>query len=185
MSNGSTSGAYRIDPLLGAENYAVWKVKMTDILTELGYWEIVDGQLKKPDREAEVWTKNDRSALSTIRLRVTDKMLVYVTSASTSNGAWTALKNVLEPQGSLGIVMGCRKLFQAQCEEGTDIDEHIRMMQGYREELIGLGTTIEDSEFSITLLTSLLEAWNNFIGGIDTTALTSSTSVISQILEYD
>ena len=185
MSNGSASGAYRIDPLLGAENYAVWKVKMADILTELGYWEIVDGTSPKPDTGTTDWAKKDRSALSAIRLRVADKMLVYVASALTLNQAWKALKEVLEPQGSLGIVMGRRKLFRAQCEEGTEVDEHIRVMQGYREELIGLGTKIEDAEFSITLLTSLPETWNNFIGGIDTTALTSSTSIISRILEYD
>ena len=186
MSNGSTStNAYQIDPLLGAENYSVWKVKMTDILTELGYWEIVDGTSQKPAEKLEDWIKNDRSALSAIRLRVADKMLVYVASAKSLNAAWKSLKDVLEPQGALGIVMARRKLFRAQCEEGTDIGEHIRVMQGYREELIGLGQEITESEFSITLLTSLPESWNSFIGGIDTTNLDSSTKIVSRILEFE
>ena len=139
----------------------------------------------KPVTDLAMWEKKDRSALSAIRLRVADKMLVYVASAKSSNAAWKALKEVLEPQGALGIVMARRKLFRAQCEEQAEITEHIRVMQGYREELIGLGQAITEQEFSITLLTSLPETWNNFIGGIDTTKLDSSSTIISRILEYD
>src|SRR5882757_2536825 len=187
MSNRSSngSGSYRIEPLTGAENYSVWKVKMMDILTESDQWEIVDGKSMKPSTDSASWEKKDQSALSAIRLRIADKMMVYVASAASSMEAWKALNEVLEPQGALGIVMARRKLFRAQCEEGGEITEHIRLMQGYREELIGLGQAITESEFSITLLTSLPETWNNFIGGIDTTTLDSSTKVVSRILEYD
>src|SRR5271156_1946662 len=81
----SSSHAYRIDPLLGAENYAVWKIKMTDILTDQGYMDIVDGSEPLPTVEAQIklWKKKDRAALSMIRLRIADKMLIYVASSTT------------------------------------------------------------------------------------------------------
>ena len=48
------SQGYRIDPLLGAENYAVWKIKMIDILTDQGYMDIIDGSEVLPDAEAGI-----------------------------------------------------------------------------------------------------------------------------------
>jgi Domain of unknown function (DUF4219) len=42
-TTGSTTNVYRIEPLKGAENYAVWKIKMMDILTDQGLWEYVSG----------------------------------------------------------------------------------------------------------------------------------------------
>jgi hypothetical protein len=96
-----------------------------------------------------------------------------------------ALKEVLEPQRALGIVMVRRKLFRTQCEEGTSVEEHIRQMQSFREELISLGQPVTKGEFAITLLTSLPESWNTFIGSIDTASLKSANTIISRILEYD
>ena len=55
----SSSHVYRIDPLQGAENYAVWKIKMSDILTDQGYMDIVDGSeiLPTVEAEAKLWKK--------------------------------------------------------------------------------------------------------------------------------
>ncbi|KAJ7144023.1 hypothetical protein C8R44DRAFT_973763 [Mycena epipterygia] len=47
MSN-STTSAYRIQYLLGKENYATWAVKMTDILTDQGLIEYVSGAIPRP-----------------------------------------------------------------------------------------------------------------------------------------
>ena len=55
----------------------------------------------------------------------------------------------------------------------------------YRKELISLGSKLNEDEFSITLLTSLPDSWNSFIQGVDTTALSDSTKIISCILEQD
>lgn len=59
LESTSLSHAYCIDPLQGAENYTVWKIKMTDILTDQGYMDIVDGSEILPTEEAEakLWKK--------------------------------------------------------------------------------------------------------------------------------
>ena len=110
-------------------------------------------------------------------------MIVYIASATTSKGAWDTIQQMLEPQGALSTVLVHRKLFWAACKEGTAIDDHIRMLITYCEELIGLGQTLDDAEFAINLLTSLPESWNNFIAGIDTTSIGDSSKSIAQILE--
>jgi hypothetical protein len=112
-------------------------------------------------------------------------MLVYVASATLSKAAWETLKDMLEPQGALGKVLIQRKLFRAQCEEGTSIEEHIRTLRKYQEELSSLGQTLSDEEFSFTLLTSLPESWNKFISAIDTSSIGPSAKLIAQILKQD
>ncbi|KAJ8468724.1 hypothetical protein ONZ45_g17140 [Pleurotus djamor] len=194
MSTQSTSSSstsiYRIDPLKGAENYSVWKIKMTDILTDLGLIGYVDGSERKPNDDAPdldktAWSKKDKQALCTIRLRIADKLLVFAAGAKTSAEAWNAMRDMLEARGPIGIVLARRKFFRAQCVEGTSIEEHIRTLRSYQEELHGLGQKIEDPEFSITLLTSLPESWNSFISAIDSSALEKSAPLIARILEED
>src|ERR1700678_1726539 len=104
VTTGSTN-VYRIEPLKGAENYAVWKIKMMDILTDQGLWDYVTETAPTDPDLLSAWNKKDRTALSTIRLRIADKLLVYVASAKTAKAAWEALKNLLETQGALGIVL--------------------------------------------------------------------------------
>jgi hypothetical protein len=80
-----------------------------------------------------------------------------------------------------------RKLFRAQCDDGDNIEEHIRMLRGYREELNMLSPTskITDEDFAITLLTSLPESWNPFIAAIDQTSLSDADKLVARILAED
>ena len=102
------SNVYRIEPLKGADNYAVWKMKLMDILTDQGLWEYVHpGTAPSDAKQKTAWEKKDQTALSTIRLRVADKLLVYVASAKSAKEAWDMLKGLLEAQGPLEIVLAC------------------------------------------------------------------------------
>ena len=112
-----SSNVYRIEALKGAENYATWRVKMEDILTSLDLWDYARGAavVQSPTAKEisdhadavaaaiaanttpppplaagltqDVWTKRDRAALTAIRLRVADSVIVYVSSAGTSKVA--------------------------------------------------------------------------------------------------
>ena len=91
----------------------------------------------------------------------------------------------MEAQGLLGIVLAWQRLFWAKCKDGTSIEDHIRTLRGYQEEWHNLGQKIEDEEFSIILLTSSPDSWNNYISSIDTSALTNAPQLIARILEHD
>ena len=103
----TSMNVYWIKPLTGAENYAVWKIKMIDILTGQDLWEYIDGTMTMPrDLASQLgWRKKDRLVLSTIRLRVADRMLVYIASSTSAKEAWDTLNSLLEAQGALGIVL--------------------------------------------------------------------------------
>jgi len=184
-STTSTTSTYRIEPLRGSENYAVWKIKMIDILTDLGLIGYIEAA-----SPASIDAMKARRALSIIRLRVEDGPLVYIASATTAKGAWDALKRMYEPAGSTGIVTARRKLFRAHCPDGADIENHIRTLRGYQTELANLGQALNPSDFSMTLLTSLPDSWNTFISSIDPASMSDtadpdSSKLISRILEED
>ena len=198
----SSSSTYRIQHLLGEENYPTWSVKMTDILTDLQLLGFVDGTMAKPvhtyDSAGAIvdpngtqaaaiakWEQKDRQALSQIRLRVSDDPLVYITAATTSSAAWKTLSDTYQPKGVIAIVLLRRQLSRLHCEEGGNIEEHIRALTNLRTKLAAQGTKLSEEEYSITLLTSLPDSWDSFTTGIDTASLTESTKLVARILEQD
>ncbi|TDL13567.1 hypothetical protein BD410DRAFT_846818 [Rickenella mellea] len=147
-SSAGGSSIYRIDPLKGAENYPTWKIKIKDILTDMGLEDHIVEKLSKPsstqpsgsgttptetgkDKEGSGgaagaqaagpnWAKNDRTALSAIRLRVADIVLVYIANATTALEAWKTLRNIFEERGPGGKVQIRKKLIYPRAEEGAD-----------------------------------------------------------------
>lgn len=135
------------------------------------------------------WLKKDQQALSHIRLRIADSLLVYIGGAKTAKEAWDTLQQTFQPKGIISQVTARRKFFRAECPEGGDIAEHIRHMRSLLDEIhtVSETTVISDAEFAITLLVSLPESWNNFIQSIDSTATSTltSASIIARILQED
>lgn len=177
MSSDSTS-SYHIDPLRGEDNYNTWRVQLTDLLNELEIWGHVSGDEPKPTETALLpkWTKKDAKALRAIRFRVANDIVVYVQDTTSSKDAWDTLTETFRPAGPIGIVTARRKLFCAQCPEGGDIEEHLRQLHGYRSELHTYGQTLSDSDFSMTVLTSLPDSWDPFICAIDLSDLAAATN---------
>ncbi|KAJ7070298.1 hypothetical protein B0H15DRAFT_735277, partial [Mycena belliarum] len=69
-----------------------------------------------------------------------------------------------------------------RCAEDTDIEEHIRVMRTYQQELATLQKPLPDEDFSYALLTSLPESWNNFISAISEDIIKDPAKLISRIL---
>lgn len=175
---------YRIEPLKGPENFVTWKVKMTDILTALDLWEYASGTKAEPNDapEKEAWRKEHRAALTAIRLRVADNVMVYIASAEKSSEAWQTLADVSQPKVAIAIVLARRKFYRAECLDGSNIEEHIRTLRGYQEELHMLGQKVENNDFVMTLLTSLPESWNAFISSIGIKDKMSAADIIARVL---
>src|SRR3954466_10176258 len=85
----------------------------------------------------------------------------------------------------MGLVLTCRKIYKAECAEGMPMEEHIHVMRGYQEELASSGDYLTDTDFSLTLLTSLPESWNTFISVVDMNLLKILHLLITRILEED
>ncbi len=197
MTDDSSTFSYRIEPLKG-DNYVTWRIQMTDILSELDLWDYVAGTQTTMPTEATLqadWKKKDAKALRAIRLRLAQDVLVYAQDAVTAKEAWDTLAETFQPTGPIGIVSVRRKLFRAQCPDAGDIEEHLRQLRTYRSELHALGQQLSDSDFAMTILTSLPDSWDAFIRAIDPTDLVpakagesprlTSAKLIARILQED
>src|ERR1700678_2816000 len=98
VTTGSTN-VYRIEPLKGAKNYAVWKIKMMDILTDQGLWDYVTETAPTDPDLLSAWNKKDRTALSTIRLR-----LSAIRNRIVDKAVRSFLFHALSRSGSVGAV---------------------------------------------------------------------------------
>jgi len=136
----STSHRITIEPLQGTENFTVWKIKMSDILTNLNYNNHIENKAAAPvdTAEAAKWKRADKKALATICLQVTDTLLVYIAGSMTVLAAWSTLSNMFEAKGPIGTVSARRKLFGTRCTEESNIEDHICIMRTYQQELATL-----------------------------------------------
>ena len=190
MSSSDTS-IYKIEHLRGSENYSVWKVRMTHILTDIGHWptHIGDGTaVPKPPTDADElkkWKSADAKALATIVLRVADTVLVYVQNKKTAYEAWSTLSDMYESKGAIGITLARRKFHRTTCAEDADVEEHIRAMRELQGELERLGRKVEDDEFAYTLLESLPESFDSFVSAVQDDIAKDSNKLIARILAED
>ena len=183
----TTSGSYRIEPLKGTENWLSFQVQMLDILSDTGHINYVDGTNKRPisdDDQKLAWDKADRKALVMIRLRVAPSVITYIMSAKTSKEAWDSLTSVFTTKGALAEVLTRKKFFQYAIEDGADMEEEIRKLRSLKEQLTLLGVTIEDSEYSITILTALPVSWGSFIASVGTPP-PKPADLVGRILQED
>jgi len=180
----STSHCITIEPLQGAKNFSVWKIKMSNILIDLNYDDHIEDKAAVPAdiTEAAKWKRADKKALATIYLWVADTLLVYIAGSMTALAAWSMLSNMFEAKGPIGIVLVCCKLFGTRCTEESNIEDHIRIMQTYQQELAMLQKPISEKDFSYALLTSLPESWNNFISAVPEDVIKDPTKLISRML---
>ena len=107
------------------------------------------------NKHLKEWKHNSEKALSTICLRVSAAPLVYIKTCTSPQQAWLKLEQIYQPQGALAVIQLKCKITRAQCEEGEDVEAHIRNMIGWQQELQELGHNIEEEEFAANLLTSL------------------------------
>jgi hypothetical protein len=62
---------------------------------------------------------------------------------------------------------------------------HIRELTELRDELANYGQMIDEAEFVVCILTSLLDSWDNWVSGIKLTKITDSLNIVAHIIPQD
>jgi hypothetical protein len=186
--NSTTYGPYRIEPLQGSENYRSWKIMMLDILTDTGLDDHVDPDLSGPAADADAkekakWKKDDRRALTIIRLRVSPNVIHSIEGETTARSAWDMLSHLFELKGHMGLILARRKFYGTRAPNEAPLQDHIQQMRQFQGELRALGQKVEDADFAVALLGSLPDSYDSFVQAIlSVTAVPDSKTIISSIL---
>ena len=73
------------------QSFELWKLKMEDLLVDKDQWIAIDPGTKPMAMSDEDWKKLDRKAKITIRLCVSDSVLLNVSGEATTNNLWEKL----------------------------------------------------------------------------------------------
>ena len=86
----ASSGKIEIE-IFNGHSFELWKLKMEDMLVDKDQWIAVDPGTKPMGVSDEEWKKLDQKAKSTIRLSVSDSILLNVSGESTAKALWHKL----------------------------------------------------------------------------------------------
>ena len=86
----------------------------------------------------------------------------HILGAATSKQMWDQIAQVHKKRGAQGLLSARRQLYCNIAEEGVDMRDHISKFRLIQEELLLMGSEMTDIEFTIVLLQSLPESWDQF-----------------------
>ena len=170
----SGSGGYQIE-LLGINNWMLWKRRMLAILRDLDLEEYIEKDSQPPvpkdisdptdDEKVKIktWKTRDAKARTRIELALGDAEMIHISGAMTARVMWDQLTTVKESRGRLGVLATRWALYRASAADDFEMINHISKLRKLQEELHLMGSIVTDEDFVMILITSLPEAWDNYM----------------------
>ena len=155
---------WKIEPLTN-DNWLGWKQWVWALLEERDLDGYVDGSMARPTKSGTMqstWDKKDRAVMQCVKLTIGDANMSHILGAATSKQMRDQIAQLCERQGAQGILLAQRRLYRAIAKEGVDIRDHISKFRLIQEELLLMGSEVTDIEFTVVLLQSLPDSWDQF-----------------------
>lgn len=163
--------------LLTPDNWLTWKCRISTMMCKKKLLNLIEGSettlRKRPGQAKETatavelaemaaWDEADGQACKIIELSIGDKEMIHISSAVTAKKMWDQLKLVKEAHGHIVVLAAQRKFYRLYVKEGANIVEHITGFRKTQEEIHMMGSLVADEDFSLLLLPSLPESWDQF-----------------------
>ena len=98
-----------------------------------------------------------------IELALGDAKMIHISGAMTVRDMWDQLTTVKESRGRLGVLATQQALYRALVADDFEMIDHISKLRKLQEELHLMGSIVTDEDFVMILITSLPEAWDNYM----------------------
>ena len=161
-----TNAKFDIEKFTGKNNFALWKLKVRDLLVQQGLYKALDEVQKNPaSMTYSDWEDLDARALSTIQLCLAGKVLFNIVGESTAEGLWKKLETLYMKKYLTNIIYLKRQLYSLRME-GTKIADHLNVFNTLIFQLSDMEVKMEEEDKAITLLCSLPDSWDHFVTSI-------------------
>jgi hypothetical protein len=158
------SSKFEVEKFSGKNSFALWKLKMRDLLVQQGLQKALAGKSKKPTSMTdEDWEDLDARALSTIRLCLADEVLFNIVEEKTTTGLWTKLESLYMTKNLSNKIFLKRQLYNLRMKEGTKIVDHLNVFNTLICQLSSMEVKYEDEDKAVTLLCSFPESWDHLV----------------------
>ena len=113
----------------------------------------------------------DRKAKSTIRLRVSDSVLLNVSREATTKALWDKLGTFYQSKSLENKLFLWKKLYNLRMKDGDSVTEHMNAFNTMVSQLLFVDIKISDEDKCISLLCSLLDLWDSVVIAIGSNAI--------------
>ena len=180
----ASNGKIEIEKFNG-QSFELWKLNMEDLLVDKDHWITVDSGTKPTGVTHEEWKKLDQKEKSTIRLCVSDSVLLNVSGEATAKHLWDKLGTLYQSKSLVNKLFLWKKLYNLRMKDGDSVTEHLNAFNTVVSELASVDIKILDEDKCISLLCSLPDLWDSLVIaiGINATALQFDEIVSSLLME--
>src|ERR1700719_1235631 len=120
--------------------------------------EATDDELEEKEKKLDEYEQKEYGAQHVMLTTVSPRLATLIKS-KTASEMWSAICNDATKKSQLHKVDTRRRLQSMVCDKDGDIKAHLNTMIRLREELEGIGTSVQDKDFGTMLLTSLLPSY--------------------------
>jgi hypothetical protein len=167
------------------QSFELWKLKMEDLLVDRDQWIVVDPGTAPTGTSTDDWKKLDQKAKSTIRLCLSDSVLLNVSEEITTKDLWYKLGKLYQSKSLVNKLFLRKKLYNIRMRDGDLVAEHLNAFNTVVSQLVYVEIKISDEDKCINLLCSLPDSWDSLVVAIgsNTIALKFDEVVSSLLLE--
>ena len=131
----------------------------------------------------EEWKKLDRKAKSTMRLCVSDSVLLNVSGEPTAKALWDKLGTLYQSKSLVNKLFLRKKLYNLRMKDGDSVTEHLNAFNTVVSQLLSVDIKILDEDKYISLLCSLPDSWDSLVIAIGSNATTLQfDEIVSSLL---
>ena len=158
----TSGGKIEIEKFNG-QSFELWKLKMEDLLVDKDQWIVVDSGTKPMAMLDEDRKKLDQKAKSTIRLCVSDSVLLNVSGEATAKTLWEKLGTLYQSKSLVNKLFLRKRLYNLRMKDGDSVTEHLNAFNTVVSQLSSVDIKISDEDKCISFLCSLLDSWDSLV----------------------
>jgi hypothetical protein len=145
------------------KSFELWKLKMEDLLVDRDQWIMVDPGTAPTGTSTDDWKKLDQKAKSTIRLCLSDSILLNVSEEATTKDLWDNLGKLYQSKSLVNKLFLRKKLYNLRMRYGDLVAEHLNAFNIVVSQLVSVEIKISDEDKCINLLFSLPNSWDSMV----------------------
>jgi hypothetical protein len=171
---------------LNGKIFELWKLKMEDLLVEKDQWIVVDPGISPTRTSKNDWKKLDRKVKRTIRLCLSNSLLLNVLEEATTKDLWDTLGKLYQSKSLVNKLFLRNKLYNLRMRDGDSVEEHLSSFNNVVSQLVSIAIKISDEDKCITLLFSSLDSWDSMVLAICSNTISLNfDEVVSSLLSKE